>query len=278
MAPSMLPQRALDTRGNDGLRARSFVVESKGLTAVNEHWPKAVEEGLIPTDNAMGIMTEELSPAAEAFIALAGKAHRPLLEIGAAYGNATLPALRAGGTLIANDLSASQLSVLAGAVSGEDRKRLVLMPARFPEEIRLGDGNLSGVLAAQVLHFFDGPMVELAFRSVLRWLEPGGALYALVMTPSLSFYSKLRPEYEKRAHAGERWPGIFDPRSVATEDWKERLPPMVHLFEKDVLRRCAEETGFIVETLEYFCFRHFPAKHRTDGHEYLTLTARKPAA
>jgi len=243
---------------------------------MNEHWPTAVEEGLIPTDNAMGIMTEELSPAAEAFIELAGKACRPVLEIGAAYGNATLPALRVGGTLIANDLSASQLGVLAAAVSAEDRKRLVLMPARFPEEIRLADGSLSGALAAQVLHFLDGPTVELAFRSVLRWLEPGGSLYALVITPSLSFYSKLRPEYENRARAGDRWPGIFDPRTVATADWKDKLPPMVHLFEKDVLRRCAEEAGFTVETLEYFCFRHFPAKHRTDGHEFLTLTARKP--
>jgi SAM-dependent methyltransferase len=244
---------------------------------MNQYWPKAVEEGLIPTDNAMGIMTEELSPAAEAFIELAGRAGRPLLEIGSAYGNAALPVLRAGGTLIANDLSASQLGMLAEAAPEEDRRRLVLMPARFPEALSLGDGSLSGVLAAQVLHFFDGPTVDLAFKSILRWLEPGGALYVLVMTPSLSFYSKLRSEYEKRANAGERWPGIFDPRTVATPEWKARLPPMVHLFEKDVLRRCAEEAGFTVETLEYFCFSQFPAKHRTDGREYLTLTARKPA-
>ena len=242
---------------------------------MNERWPKAVEDGLIPTDDAMGIMTEEPSPAAEEFIALAVSASRPLLEIGAAYGNATLPALRAGATVIANDLSASELGVLAGSAPAADRKRLVLMPARFPEEIRLGDASLSGVLAAQVLHFFDGPTVELAFQLVLRWLEPGGALYVVVMTPSLSFYSKLRPEYEKRMRDGERWPGIFDPRSVAPPDWEERLPPMVHLFEKDVLRRCAEEAGFTVETLEYFCFRHFPPHHRTDGHEFLTLTARK---
>jgi len=245
---------------------------------MNERWPKAVEDGFIPTDNAMGVMTEEPSPAAEAFIELAAMAGRPLLEVGAAYGNATLPALRAGGTVIANDLSASQLGVLASTASEEDRRRLVLMPARFPEEIRLGDGSLSGVLAAQVLHFFDGPTVELAFQSVLRWLEPGGAFYVVVVTPSLSFYSKLRPEYEKRACRGERWPGIFDPGTVATPDWKERLPPMLHLFEKDLLRRCAEEAGFAVDTLEYFCFRHFPAKHRTDGHEFLTLTARKSAA
>jgi SAM-dependent methyltransferase len=245
---------------------------------MNEGWPRAIEDGLIPTDNAMGIMTEEPSPAAEAFIELAARASRPLLEIGAAYGNATLPALRAGGTMIANDLSASQLSVLASTASILDRKRLVLIPARFPEEIRLGDGSLSGVLAAQVLHFFEGPTVDLAFQSVLRWLEPGGALYLVVMTPSLGFYRALRPEYEKRARSGERWPGIFDPRTVAPPDWAERLPPLVHLFEKAVLHRCAEEAGFIVESLEYFCFRHFPVEYRTDGHEYLTLIARKPAA
>jgi hypothetical protein len=129
-----------------------------------------------------------------------------------------------------------------------------------------------------VLHVLDGPAVELAFRSVFRWLEPGGAFFVVVMTPSLSFYRTLRPEYERRAASGERWPGIFDPRIAAASDWKDNLPHLVHLFEKDVLRRCAEEAGFRVETMEYFCFRHFPERHRTDGHEYITLTARKPAA
>lgn len=248
------------------------------MSKTSELWPKAVEDGLIPTDNAMGIMTVEPSPAAEAFITLAAGAGRPLLEIGAAYGNATLPALRAGATVIANDLSASQLNVLAAAAPAEDHRRLVLMPARFPEEICLAEGSLSGVLAAQVLHFFDAPAVEQSFRSVWRWLEPGGALFVVVMTPSLGFYSRLRPEYERRVRRGERWPGIFDPRPVAPPEWGERLPALVHLFEPDVLRRCAEEAGFAVEILEYFCFRHFPAQYRTDGHEYLTLTARKAAA
>ena len=50
------------------------------------------------------------------------------------------------------------------------------------------------------------------------------------------------------------------------------------LVHGQVLRRCAEEAAFTVETLEYFCFRHFPAEYRTDGQEFLTLTARKPVA
>jgi polyketide synthase PksJ len=245
---------------------------------MSRNWPKEVEEGLIPTDNAMGIMTHEPSPAGEAFIELAAIARRPLLEIGAAYGNVTLPALRAGGTIIANDLSASELTILAAAAPEEHRRRLVPMPARFPEELHFAEGSMSGVLAAQVLHFFDGATVERAFTDVHRWLEPNGAFFVVVMTPSLSFYTKFRAEYELRASGGARWPGIFDPRTAAPPEWRNQLPPMVNLFEKDVLQRCAVEAGFAIEALEYFCFRQFPAKHRTNGREFLTLTARKPAS
>ena len=60
-------------------------------------------------------------------------------------------------------------------------------------ELKLGDGSLSGVLAAQVLHFFDSPEAEQAFRSVFRWLEPGGKFFVFTMTPRLSFYRTLRP-------------------------------------------------------------------------------------
>lgn len=245
---------------------------------MDERWPKPVEDGLIPTDDRMGVMTEELSPAAQAFTDAAARAARPLLEVGAAFGNATLPALRAGATVIANDLSASELGVLASAAPAEDRKRLVLLPARFPEQVRLGEASLSGVLAALVLHFLDGPAVELAFRNVQSWLEPGAAFYVAVMTPSLSFYRQLRPEYERRARAGERWPGLFDPRTVAPPDWKDRLPSMVHLFEADVLRRCAEEAGFSVERLDYYCYQRMADRHRTDGHEFLSLIARRPGS
>lgn len=243
----------------------------------NPGWPQEIETGLIPTDNAMGVMTAELSPAAEAFVALSRHAARPLLEVGAAYGNATLPALANGATVIANDLSATELSVLAASTPAAHARHLVLAPARFPGEVKLAGGSLSGVLAAQVLHFLDGPEVELSFQNVHRWLEPGGKFFILVMTPSLSYYRKLRPAYDERAARGERWPGIFDPRTVASPEWRDRLPPMVHLFEKDTLARCATEAGFAVETLDYFCFKNFPDQHRTDGREYLSMTARKDA-
>jgi len=240
-------------------------------------WPAEFENGTILTDNAMSIMTEEVSPPGKVFASIAAAAKRPLLEVGAAYGNSTLPALAAGGTVIANDLSASELAVLAESAPEEHRRRLVLMPARFPDELPLAANSLSAVLAAQVLHFFDGPAVERAFARTFEWLEPGGAFLVVVMTPSLSYYHVLWPEYERRMAQGERWPGIFDPRPLLPPEWRGRLPEQVHLFDKPVLARCATEAGFTIESMEYFCFQHFPEKHRTDGREYIGLVARKPA-
>jgi SAM-dependent methyltransferase len=239
------------------------------------NWPAEFETGLIPTDNAMGIMTEELSPAAEAFVKMAATAERPLLDIGAAYGNATLPALAAGATVWANDLSVSQLGILADCVLDEDRKRLVLVPGRFPDDLTLDEGGFDGILCALVLHFFDGPGVQRAMAALHRWLAPGRAVYIAVITPSNSYYRDTLASYAERERNGDPWPGILDPRPLHPPRWRSRLPPMVHLFEKQTLRRVAEGAGFEIESLEYFCYRKFPEHFRTNGREYLSLIAKK---
>lgn len=241
----------------------------------NPLWPDEFETGLIPTDNAMGIMTEELSPAAEAFVKMAASAMRPILDVGAAYGNATHPALAAGATVLANDLSASQLAVLARGVPARDRERLRLLPGRFPDDLEIAEGSLDGILCALVLHFLDGPGVQRAMAALHRWLAPGRAVYIAVITPSNSYYRETRAGYAQREQKGDPWPGIVDPRPLHPPRWRPQLPEMVHLFEKNTLRRVAEEAGFGIEILEYFCYRKFPEHFRTDGREYLSLIARK---
>lgn len=238
-------------------------------------WPAELEQGLIPTDDNMGIMTRELGPAAREFVELAKSASQPLLDIGAAYGNTTLPALRHGATVVAVDLSPTELVILQQSTEQEDQKRLIAMPARFPEEINFLDSSLAGVLGGQVLHFLDGPTLETALRKIHRWLVPGGKLFAITITPSLSYYRKFWDEYHARKARGERWPGVFNPKDVATPEWRDRLPDLIHLFDVDILGQAVREAGFQIETLEYFCFENFPDKHRSDGKEFLSLTAVK---
>jgi Methyltransferase domain len=223
----------------------------------------------------MGIMTREPAPVALKFAEHAGRADRPVLEVGAAYGNASYPALEAGGT--ACDLAEDELAKLRAPVPRHMQKRLITIPARFPEQLRFTPGSLSAILAAQVLHFFDGATVQSALSSAFRWLEPGdGRLYLVVMTPQLSYYIKFLPEFQRRKVAGDPWPGTFDPRLVATPEWRDRLPALVNLFDADILRRAVQEAGFVIEHLEPFCYKDFPEKHRTNGEEFLGLVARKP--
>jgi SAM-dependent methyltransferase len=180
---------------------------------IPHQWPIEIEPGLIPTSNAMGIMTREPAPVALKFAEHAGRADRPVLEVGAAYGNASYPALEAGGTVIACDLAEDELAKLRAPVPRHMQKRLITIPARFPEQLRFTPGSLSAILAAQVLHFFDGATVQSALSSAFRWLEPGdGRLYLVVMTPQLSYYIKFLPEFQRRKVAGDPWPGTFDPR------------------------------------------------------------------
>ena len=139
--------------------------------SIPHEWPAEIEPGLILTTNAMGIMTREPAPVALKFAEHAGRSRCPVLEVGAAYGNASYPALEAGGTVIACDLAEEELARLRRPVPPGMQKRLITIAGRFPEQLHFTAGSLSAVLAAQVLHFFDGPAVQSALGTVLDWLE-----------------------------------------------------------------------------------------------------------
>ena len=244
---------------------------------IPHEWPAEIEPGLILTTNAMGIMTKEPAPVALKFADHAGRSRCPVLEVGAAYGNASYPALEAGGTVIACDLAEEELARLRQPVPPGMQKRLITIAARFPEQLHFTNGSLSAILAAQVFHFFDGEAVRSALATAFRWLESGeGRLYLVVMTPQLSYYIKFLPEFRRRKESGDPWPGTFDPRLAASPEWRDRLPHLVNLFDADILRRAVEEAGFAIEHLEPFCYKDFPEKHRTNGEEFLGLIARRP--
>ena len=200
----------------------------------------------------------------------------PGLDVGAAYGNASYPALEAGGTVIACDFAEEELARLRGPVPPDMQKRLITLAARFPEELHFTSGSLSAILAAQVLHFFDGgrsisarscfPVARIGRRKALLGRHDATAQLLHKIPPGISAPKK----------GGDPWPGTFDPRLVATPEWRDKLPHLVNLFDADILRRAVNEAGFAIEHLEPFCYKDFPEKHRTNGEEFLGLIARKP--
>lgn len=240
-----------------------------------EYWPEEWEQGLVKTKNAMGVMFKELSPAALSFVEYAKTAQKPLLDIGAAYGVVTIPALENGAMVMACDLSEEHLAILRKSVNEQQLNHLTTISKKFPQELLFADESLDGILISNVLHFMDGEEVTLGLQKCWQWLAKKGKLFITVMTPHLSFYYDLIPEYERRAASGEEWPGIFNPKLVASEKWKDNLPDFVHLFELDTLKKAVASAGFTIETLEYFCYDDYPDEHRRDGKEFISLVANK---
>ena len=75
--------------------------------------------GMVATLNGTGFMFEVRDRFADAFIADAGRlgqAGLPSLEVGCAYGVATLPALEAGALITASDLDPRHLAILRDKV------------------------------------------------------------------------------------------------------------------------------------------------------------------
>lgn len=239
------------------------------------YWPDEWDQGLIKTENAMGVMFKELSPAAEAFVQYAKIATSPLLDIGAAYGATTIPALENGAEVIACDLSEAHLSILRKSTDQIFIHNLKTWSKKFPDELHIENESLSGILISNVLHFMDGESITHGLQQCCNWLKYDGKLFVTVMTPHLSFYYQLLPEYKKRVQEGIEWPGIFNPKLVATDKWRDNLPDFVHLFEMDVIKRVIEQAGFTIDKIEYFCYKNYPDEHRTDGKEFISLCATK---
>ena len=90
------------------------------------------------TFNKMGWSSEVPNEYSEAFVAYASDCTSPMLDIGAAFGTASIAALEAGATVDANDVEPRHLEVLQSRVRPQDLQRLktiaggFLVNCRFP--------------------------------------------------------------------------------------------------------------------------------------------------
>ena len=261
----------------------------------------------VPTLNAMGFMTSALDPFSRAFVdAVPGAPNKCVLDIGAAYGVAALPALAAGSAagvrVLACDVGVAHLARLWHRAPPAHRGRLSLVPAEFGDASGAGnealgkavDGATEGkgvgaVLVCRVFHFFDGARLRNAIAQLHAWLAPGGRAFVVAETPYLkNMVDSFLPVYEARlaenaAAAGtHEWPGWVDDfgASDAARSGK-KLPKSMHLLDPTVLAREFERAGFEVERAEFIDRRCAPSPLppflQLDGRESVGVVARKPA-
>lgn len=241
-------------------------------------WPETWVKGMIKTKNKMGIMTVENSPSSKAFIEYAKIAIKPMIDVGCAYGAVVIPAILNGGRVIGCDLDQDHLTILKESLPREHHHLLQTTTDAFPNLLDFEDDSLSAVHICMVLHFMKGDEIIVGLKKCFRWLEPGGKLYVVNMTPYLGLFNwqELSKFYNERIAQGEKWPGEINCKQFARNGWANQLPEFAHFFDLDMMRAVAEQTGFHVDDIYYFCYENIPDDYKTNGKEYVGMIASKP--
>ncbi len=235
-------------------------------------------EVAVETKNKKGF-TYTLTSFGKAFINAAAKASKPVMDIGAAYGVATLPALLTGAKVIAVDIEEKHLLSIANAVNTPLRNQLITLRERFPHFDLLPD-SLSAVYMSQVLPFLSGNEIEEGIRKIYDWLVPGGEAFVVSFTPYIDHVRSFIPTYEEQKKKGIRWAGSIDDLSRYSSNPAiyKNLPNQIHHIDLDDLIWVFEKTGFVVKEARYFGEEEGPLPEgiRMDGRERVGLIAYKP--
>jgi len=194
------------------------------------------------------------------------------LEIGAAYGVATLPAIARGAHVIANDLDETHLAALAERCP--HRERLTLLPGRFPRNLSLAGESVDLILASNVLHFLTAPQLRKGVESFQHWLRPGGQVYAVTATPYLAPFAEFVPEFERRKANGAAAPGwIENARAFSRHGLLSQIPRSLHLLDETIMRELFAD--WAIERCWMFRRRDLSRTMWLDGRESVGLVARK---
>jgi ubiquinone/menaquinone biosynthesis C-methylase UbiE len=213
-----------------------------------------------------GFTTTPCDPVSQRFIehaALSAKKGGKVLEIGAAFGAATLEAIAKGATVFCNDIDPENLAVVrqrfmettddsSESLTG-DSSKLILVPGALPNElIGLPEKQFDAILICRVLHFFSGAKIEESLALLSTLLAPGGKIYIVCETPFLKNWQRFIPEYNRRVEDKEEWPGeITEPAKFESSGRASSLPTFVHWITKEVLDRSLLKAGFAIEHSEY---------------------------
>lgn len=241
------------------------------MSQISKEMPEADEFGFVKTLNNQGFMTTYLDEYSQAFVDFVPQAPGPALDIGAAYGIATLATLKKGGTVIANDVDEDHLKILESRVKLElgleALGKLRVRKGRFPTDLAFSNGELGAVLACRVFHFFDGPTIEEGVRLIHKWLAKDGRFYLVGETPYLGTLRSFIPLYEEKIKNGDPWPGFIPDFQILDPIRGKDLPKQMHLLDEQVLSRVFREAGFQVEKAEKFPRPRFSPNLQLDGRE-----------
>jgi SAM-dependent methyltransferase len=254
---------------NYGLRAddTSFC-EFKSVSMPEQKGDKIV------TMNNQGFMRVELDPFSQKWINEASQNQYPFLEIGAAYGQASIKALKKGATIIANDIEMLHLAIIRNRVSAKFHKKLYLNCNAFPEGVELQDSSIGGVLFCRVGHFFTTEKMLESLKKIYNILVPGGSLYFTSVSPyHYTFAQDFLPRFLERKKRGEANPGYIEnmKQYMPSFESTQFVPEFLNAWDIDTISKLLKISKFNIIEKRLFDY----SKNNSNGKGFTGVQAIK---
>ena len=218
--------------------------------------PAPAADGRIVTQNQKGYMTTYNDEISQMWIDYAAKCNMPVFDGGAAYGVATIAALKKGATVIANDSDDKHLFYIAKCqdLTEDDRKRLYLRPGFLPNDIDFPESSIGAIHLCRMMHFFHPDECEKMFEKARYWLVPGGYFFIVIMSPwHYAAASDFAEIYEKKYQEGDPFPGQIGDFTINTgQNFKGSCSTYLHSMDPRVMMRLATKYGFIMKRLQIY--------------------------
>ena len=229
------------------------------------------------TMNNMGVSTTIPNELTEEFFTWVDQVKGNHLDIGAAYGISTIPALKKGAKVTAIDLSQAHLDILEKNCPKNLKKNLVTQVGRLPNTFQFSSNTFDGIHISQVFHFLRGEEIEKSISLAHQWLKPGGKIFVIAATPYGGIFTdNLLSYYNERKNNNMTWPGeIENIMDFANHPVVQNLSPFFHVIEDTFIKKAFEKQGFIVEKCEMLTIENLPEYARKDGKETVQLIASK---
>lgn len=237
------------------------------------------------TKNGCGAM-HPLSETSKCFINYSATIKEPVLDLGCAYGIATIEAAKAGALeVVGCDIEQKHLDILKErAIKAGVLSKIRLEAGKFPYKPVFEPNSFGAILVSLVLPYLTLEELDIGLEKIYEWLVPEGKLFISSYTIHLKEFDnvKFKQEYKKRVDNGIKWPGFFEDfnqfSTLAEENVVANVvPKKLHFFDIDPLVSALTNIGFKVETAKYLDGRKNYAVEETwhDGKEMLCIIAKK---
>jgi len=228
--------------------------------------PEPCFPGLIPTLNKRGFMEQDLNAISRRFVEESnGRREGLSLDIGCAYGIATLAALQNGLHVLASDMHQAHLDILIKETPKADLPRLKTKKGTLPE-IDFKEEMFTTIHCSRTLHFLMPDDLKTTLTKMHTWLRPKGKVYFVTDTCFSGPWQKFLPEYKKRKAAGELFPGLIEDvlLCLPISELPKGMTPYMNCLDPETLARECRDAGFRILESTFLGFSHNEDKDAKD--------------